>query len=316
MYTDWKRNMISLSAASLLSFSFMLGGCGSGGSSSEDGIAASAASHSSDRNDSASSKVSSESSSSTASAENNTTVVHKALQVTVSTFDYVIDGIVTCKDKKFIESKSDDEGRSLKRVVYETENDNNCEVIVNSGLNDHNKNLKADGPDYFVPELKAPAGYNNVNVYTTMLDNNVTLEEMHRNYPVGATIAADYDFDTVTTLSQANNTALAKEIGVILLNMYKFQFNGTDFDTALSQLEQLPDDAGLKYVRALVYDAVAANDLLYETEDECLPFAMCGPVSVSSSSSSSSSSSEESSMSKTSSKSGESYVGPVLRPVK
>ena len=91
------------------------------------------------------------------------------------------------------------------------------EVAIRA-TNDLNGNKIADAADAYAPALKAPAGYSNINPFTTMIVNGMSTAEIKALYPVAdgiATVlltgtAGIYDFDVV--LRSQSNLDFAKEI--------------------------------------------------------------------------------------------------------
>ena len=86
--------------------------------------------------------------------------------------------------------------------------------VSKKGVNDLNDNGQVDSADAYAPAMSAPEGYVNVNPFTTLLDQNVSRDELFAKYPysnrytpIGFEL---FDYDVV--LASESNLDIAKEV--------------------------------------------------------------------------------------------------------
>jgi len=170
------KQILSVVAASILAASFTFTGCGSSSSSSSEASSSSSSEASSSSSSEASSSSSSEASSSSIGAP---------ISVTVSDA-YVYGAMVKVGDVEYATANG---------ATYEfPEGTVSGTFSTKGGANDTNGNGIADGEDPIAPAMAAPAGYKNINTFTTMKVNGKTLEEIQAKYPsLAAMTSLDFD---------------------------------------------------------------------------------------------------------------------------
>jgi len=159
------------------------------------------------------------------------------------------------------------------------------DLLVKNGVNDTNGNGVAETGEALAPEMSAPAGYANVNPFTTMLVNGV--EGLSTTYPAAAAVMAanPFDFDVVAA---GENLDVAKETAKAALTLSAEQHGGAASSASSESSES-------------------------STSSVCLPGQNCdGSASSESSEASESSESSESSEASVSSESSVSSGGSIV----
>ena len=200
------KKTISVIAASLLTATVVFTGCGGGGSTTS--ISSSSIS-------SSSSVISSSSSSSTGTTclpgqacDSSSSATPTPYQVTVAD-GYILNATVTSGDQTAI---------AIAPGKYEFADKTKVTNVIVSvgGINDLNENNQADAGEPTAPTMKAPAGYANVNAFTTlMLVGNLTEQEIINYYnTVYGLNLTTLDFDPVQ--ADVNTKAEAVALTYIL----------------------------------------------------------------------------------------------------
>ena len=201
------KQVLSVVAASILAASMTFTGCGSSSSSKPVVSSSSSMGTSSSNTTSSAGSSSSESNSSVSSSSSS---VATMTSVVVSDA-YVINATVKVGDTALIAAGAG---------TYESAEVLTGAITVADGVNDLNANGTVDSSDgnnsdYDVVAVKmqAPAGYENVNPFTTL--SVMGMKNMATTFPTAAAIDAGYDFDVV-----ANTTLdLAKEVLIAALTV-------------------------------------------------------------------------------------------------
>lgn len=94
--------------------------------------------------------------------------------------------------------------------VYEWTSAMNGTIVASNGVNDLNGNSGVDVNDAYAPQLSAPAGYANVNPFTTLLVQGASNSVMFSNYPNAFNVGSSFDFDVVAEGNK--NIEVAKEV--------------------------------------------------------------------------------------------------------
>jgi hypothetical protein len=203
------KQVLSVVAASILAASMTFTGCGSSSSSSKPVV-----SSSSSMGTSSSNTTSSAGTSSSSSSDSNGSVSSSSAPTMTSVVvsdAYIINATVKVGDTALIAAGAG---------TYESAEVLTGAITVTDGVNDLNANGMVDSSDgnnsdYDVVAVKmqAPAGYENVNPFTTL--NVMGMKNMATTFPTAAAIDAGYDFDVV-----ANTTLdLAKEVLIAALTV-------------------------------------------------------------------------------------------------
>ena len=219
------KQVISVVAASVLAAAFTFTGCGSSSSSGGSTPSSSSSVSSSTPASSSSSVSSSTPASSSSSSVSSSSSSAPAQMTTVKVSDaYVINANVTVGG----EALTVEVGNG----VYEEAKALNGVIMVKNGVNDLNGNNKVDTDennnseyDVAAVTLQAPAGYANVNPFTTLKVLGLTDTNAAKIFPKAVAIDPMFDFDVVANPELANevliaalsvqNTAAAAQRGIL-----------------------------------------------------------------------------------------------------
>ena len=204
------KQVLSVVAASILAAAFTFTGCGTDESTPASSSSSVVSSSSSDASssDAPTSSVSSTSSSEASSSSSSAPTGSTTVKVSDA---YVIGATVTIGATNLEIEVGDG--------VYETAEDNiTGAIVVTNGVNDLNGNNVIDTDennnseyDVAAVTLKAPAGYANVNPFTTLLEDGLSAENAAKIFPLASAIDPTFDFDVVADSSVANEVYIAVE---------------------------------------------------------------------------------------------------------